>query len=48
LNRLRLTVNLMKQVKAHYSKYPETQEKFQQWQMKTKALFKEARSKLIE
>ena len=48
LNRLRLTVNLMKQVKAHYSTYPETQEKFQQWQMKTKALFKEARSKLIE
>jgi len=48
LNRLRLTVNLMKQVKAHYSNYPETQEKFEQWQMKTEALFKEARSKLIE
>ena len=48
LNRLRLTVNLMKQVKAHYSNYPETQEEFEQWQMKTEALFKEARSKLIE
>ncbi len=48
LNRLRLTVNLMKQVKAHYSNYPETQERFEQWQMKTEALFKEARSKLIE
>lgn len=48
LNRLRLTVNLMKQVKAHYSNYPETQEKFEQWQTKTEALFKEARSKLIE
>ena len=48
LNRLRLTVNLMKQVKTHYSNYPETQEKFEQWQMKTEALFKEARSKLIE
>jgi len=48
LNRLRLTVNLMKQVKTHYSNYPETQEKFQQWQIKTEALFQEARSKLIE
>ncbi|MGC9345481.1 MAG: geranylgeranyl reductase family protein [Candidatus Bathyarchaeales archaeon] len=48
LNKLRLTVNLMKQVKIHYRNYPETPENFEQWQMKTEALFNEARSKLIE
>lgn len=48
LNKLRLTVNLMRQVKAHYRNYPETLENFAEWQMKTEALFNEARSKLIE
>jgi len=48
LNRLRLTVNLMRQVKVHYRNYPETPENFEQWKMKTEALFDEARSKLIE
>jgi len=48
LNRLRLTVNLMRQVKVHYRNYPETPENFEQWKMKTEALFNEARSKLIE
>lgn len=48
LNKLRLTVDLMRQVKAHYRDYPETPENFEQWRMKTEALFKEARSKLIE
>jgi len=48
LNELRLTVNLMGKVKAHYRNYPETLENFQQWQMIREALFKEARSKLIE
>ena len=48
LNKLRFTVNLMRQVKVHYGNYPETPENFEQWRMKTEALFKEARSKLIE
>lgn len=48
LNKLRLTVNMMKQVKAHYRNYPEFPEGFKDWKMKTEALFKEARAKLIE
>lgn len=48
LNKLRLTVNLMGQVKDHYRNYPETLENFAEWRMKTEALFNEARSKLIE
>ena len=48
LNRLRLAVNLMKQVKAHYKDYPETPENFEGWRMKTEALFNETRSRLIE
>lgn len=48
LNKLRLTVNLMREVKAHYRNYPETLEDFENWRVKRKILFKEARSKLIE
>jgi digeranylgeranylglycerophospholipid reductase len=46
LNRLRLTANLMRQIKAHYRNYPETPESFEEWQVKTEALFKEAKSKI--
>lgn len=48
LNKLRVTVNLMNKVKAHYKNYPRTSKGFEKWQMKTEALFKEARSKLVE
>jgi geranylgeranyl reductase family protein len=48
LNKLRLTVNMMKQVKAHYESYPKTPKAFAKWQMQTKALFGEARSKVME
>ena len=48
LNKLRLTVNLMREVKAHYRNYPQTSEGFQKWRMKRKILFKEARAKLTE
>jgi geranylgeranyl reductase family protein len=48
LNKLRLTVNLLNQVKAHYRNYPETPENFREWQAKTEALFQEARSKIME
>ena len=48
LNRLRLTVNLMRRVKAHYESYPENLEDFEAWRAKTEALFKEARLKLVK
>jgi flavin-dependent dehydrogenase len=48
LNKLRLTVNLMKQVKVHYGNYPKTSENFEEWQVKTDRLFKEAKSKIME
>jgi hypothetical protein len=48
LNKLRLTVNLMKQVKIHYGNYPETLGDFEGWRVKTEALFREAKSKIME
>ena len=48
LNNLRLTANLIKQVQAHYRNYPETPENFEGWRIKTEALFKEAKSKVME
>lgn len=48
LNKLRLTVNLMKQVRRHYRSYPETPKNFKEWQQKTKVLFGESKSKLME
>jgi len=48
LNRLRLTVNMMREVKAHYRKYPATPKGFETWQKRTLALFKEAASKITD
>ena len=48
LNNLRLTVNLMNRVKAHYGRYPETSESFKEWRVKTEVLFKEVKSKIME
>lgn len=48
LNKLRLTVKLSRQVKAHYKDYPESPEDFGKWMMKRESLFNEAKSKLIE
>jgi hypothetical protein len=48
LNRLRLTVDLIKQVQAHYRNYPKTPENFEEWRVKSEALFKEAKSKTME
>jgi digeranylgeranylglycerophospholipid reductase len=48
LNKLRLTVNMMKQVRDHYKSYPETVEGFPKWQVKVETLFKQAKSKLKE
>ncbi|MGB9671692.1 MAG: geranylgeranyl reductase family protein [Candidatus Bathyarchaeales archaeon] len=47
LNKLRVTVNFMEQVKAHYKNYPKTPEQFHEWQVKNARLFKEAKSKLM-
>lgn len=46
LNKLRVTVNLMNKVKAHYRNYPKTPKDFEKWRLKTEALFKEAKLKL--
>jgi flavin-dependent dehydrogenase len=48
LNRLRLTVNIMKQVKAHYGNYPETPDGFEKWRLQTVAMFKRATSRIVE
>ncbi|MCS7124380.1 MAG: NAD(P)/FAD-dependent oxidoreductase [Candidatus Bathyarchaeota archaeon] len=48
LNKLRITVNLMNKVKAHYKGYPKTPKDFEKWRLKTEVLFAEARSKLLE
>jgi flavin-dependent dehydrogenase len=47
LTRLRLTTSLAKQVRAHYRNYPETPERFPEWCLKTKAFFKEAKTRII-
>jgi geranylgeranyl reductase family protein len=46
LNKLRLTVKFMRQVKSHYQRYPETPEGFTKWQAATETLFKEAKAKV--
>jgi hypothetical protein len=47
LNKLRLTANMMNQVRAHYRNYPEKPEAFGEWQARTDSLFKEAKLKII-
>jgi len=46
LNKLRLTVNMMKRVGAHYKNYPENPEKFEKWKSTTETLFREAKTKI--
>jgi len=48
LNKLRLTVSMMRQVKAHYDTYPETPENFEEWRLQTEVLINQARTKLVE
>jgi geranylgeranyl reductase family protein len=48
LNKLRLTVNLMKQVQAHYRNYPKAPDGFEDWRVRTEVLFREAKSKMVE
>jgi digeranylgeranylglycerophospholipid reductase len=48
LNKLRLTVKMMRQVREHYDTYPETPENFEQWRLQTVNLIEQARDKLVE
>lgn len=48
LNSLRLTVNMMKRVKAHYGNYPKTPENFRKWQFETQALFNTVKAKIVD
>jgi flavin-dependent dehydrogenase len=48
LNKLRMTVNLMRQVQAHYDTYPKTPEGFNQWRLNIIKLMNSARAKLAD
>ncbi len=48
LNKLRLTVKMMREVQAHYDTYPETPENFEQWRLKTINLIEQGRKTLVE
>jgi hypothetical protein len=48
LNKLRLTVKMMRQVQAHYDSYPETPENFEKWRLQTVNLIELAKNKLVE
>jgi len=46
LNKLRVTVGLMKEVKAHYRNYPDTADGFADWKIVTEGIFKQAKTKI--
>ncbi|TFH23394.1 NAD(P)/FAD-dependent oxidoreductase [Candidatus Bathyarchaeota archaeon] len=48
LNRLRLTVTMMRGLSAHYNTYPTTPEGFEPWRLQTIKLIENARKKLVE
>jgi digeranylgeranylglycerophospholipid reductase len=48
LNKLRLTVKMMRQVQKHYGTYPETPENFEEWRMQTVNLIEQAKNKLVD
>jgi geranylgeranyl reductase family protein len=48
LNKLRLTVSMMRQVKAHYDTYPNEPEDFEKWRNQTVNLINQAKNKLVE
>jgi geranylgeranyl reductase family protein len=48
LNKLRLTVTMMRGLSAHYNTYPTTPEGFEPWRLQTIKLIDEARHKLVE
>jgi digeranylgeranylglycerophospholipid reductase len=48
LNKLRLTVSMMRQVKAHYDMYPDTPEGFKKWRVGIVDLINQAKNKLVD
>jgi hypothetical protein len=48
LNRLRLTVTMMKGLRAHYNIYPTSPEGFEPWRLQIVNLIDEAREKLVK
>jgi flavin-dependent dehydrogenase len=46
LNKLRITVNLMKRVRMHYKEYPDVPGKFKNWKMETDRIFSEVKLKI--
>jgi geranylgeranyl reductase family protein len=46
LNKLRLTANIMRQVRDHYKTYPETQENFEKWRLQTESIWDQAHTQL--
>ncbi len=46
LNKLRMTVNYMRQLREHYDAYPQTPEEFSKWRKLTLSLIDEAKAKL--
>jgi digeranylgeranylglycerophospholipid reductase len=48
LNKLRLTVKMMRQVGAHYETYPTSPENFEPWRLQTVQLVDQAKKKLLD
>ena len=48
LNKLRLTVTMMRELGAHYNTYPSTPEGFEPWRNQTVDLISQAKKKLVE
>ena len=48
LKKLKLTVKMMREVRAHYDDYPETPKNFEMWRSQTIKLIDQAKSKLME
>lgn len=48
LNKLRLTVTMMKELTTHYNTYPTTPDGFEQWRDQTVDIIAQARKKLID
>jgi geranylgeranyl reductase family protein len=48
LNRLRMTVTMMRQVRAHYNTYPTTPQGFEPWRNTTVDLIAQAKKKLVD
>ena len=48
LNRLRLTVTMMRQLRTHYNAYPTTPEGFEPWRLQTIKQIEEAKHKLVD